>query len=71
MLLKALNDTDYVVQECNQIIAHIGSHTVTAPLTDNTISIYGEYKVTNIYPRTDNVYGVLFEIEFPHLMMAD
>ena len=71
MLLKMLNDTDYVIQECNQIIAHIGTTAVVAPLTDNTVRTYGEYMVTNIYPRSDNVYGVMFEIELPHLMMAD
>ena len=71
MLLKMLNDTDYVIQECNQIIAHIGTTAVVAPLTDNTVRTDGEYRVTNIYPRSDSVYGVMFEIELPHLMMAD
>ncbi len=71
MLLKMLKDTDYVIQECNQIIAHIGTIDVVAPLTDETIQTYGEYRVTNIYPRSDNVYGVMFEIELPHLTMAD
>jgi len=71
MLLKMLSGCDYAIQECNQIIAYIGNKAVIAPVSEKTIRIYGEYKVVNIYPRNDNVYGVMFEIELPHLMMAD
>ena len=62
-----LNGCDYAIQECNQIVSYIGSVTVTAPVSEETIRLYGEYKVVNIYPRNDNVYGVMFEIELPHL----
>lgn len=71
MLLKMLCTCDYVLQECNQMIAYIGDMSFTAPMTNETLCIYGEYKVVNIYPRTDGVYGVIFEVEPPHLMMAD
>ena len=39
MLLKMLKDTDYVIQECNQIIAHIGTIDVVAPLTDESTGL--------------------------------
>lgn len=63
MLLKTLADCEYVVQESNQIVKFIGDYTLIQPLNDNTFNVYGNNKVVNVYPRTDGVYGVMFELE--------
>lgn len=66
MLLKMLAETDFVIQECNQIYFYDDRFSITRELTDDAVRVYGECKVSNIYPRTDGVYGVVFEIESPN-----